>query len=103
MAMTFRTKFGALMTTKVGLDDVVTLFSAGKAVYGWIGGLDNIRFLLENISNPLSTNIQKLKLDTNLQLKPVHALVITKMVRCPCTLKMLKTPSGETRPPKSSG
>ena len=34
--------------------------------------------VVENISNPLSANIQKLKLDTNLQLKPVHALIITR-------------------------
>jgi hypothetical protein len=44
MALTSATAAGRLLTTKVGLDDIVTTYNTTKSVYGWMGGMDGIKF-----------------------------------------------------------
>jgi hypothetical protein len=49
MALTFTTAAGRLLTTKVGPDGIVTTYNAAKSVYGWMGGMDGIKFLMSKI------------------------------------------------------
>jgi hypothetical protein len=77
MALTFSTPAGRILTTKVGLDDIITTYSAAKAVYGWMGGMDSIKFLMSKIPSPFSHQLREFQLDRNLQLHPIRSCILT--------------------------
>lgn len=77
MALTFSTLDGQLLTAKVGLDDIVTTYSAARSVYGWMGGMDGIKFLISKIPSPFQRRLQEFHLDRNLQLLPVSSFILT--------------------------
>lgn len=76
MALTFSAPTGQLLSAKVGLDDVVTTYSAAKAVYGWLGGMDGVGLLISKIPSAFSRKPQELQLEKNLQLLPVASCVL---------------------------
>ncbi|KAK0516250.1 hypothetical protein JMJ35_000853 [Cladonia borealis] len=49
MTLVWRTRSGSLIQTEVGTIDVVNTFSAARSVYGWMGGTEGLRFLLDRI------------------------------------------------------
>jgi len=78
--LVFRNTAGPLIQTQVGSADLVATFHAAHAAYGWLGGLDSVRYLLNVITNKFtagSTKLQNLRLDTKLQLCPTRAHVLT--------------------------
>lgn len=77
MTLVWKTRNGALLQTEVGTIDVVNTFSAARSVYGWMGGMDGLRFLLQRIMNPLSQRLKALELDRDLRLMPLHAHILT--------------------------
>ena len=77
MTLVWRTRSGSLIQTEVGTIDVVNTFSAARSVYGWMGGTEGLRFLLDRIRNPLGKRPQELELDQQLRLQPFRGLVLT--------------------------
>ena len=77
MTLVWRTRSGSLIQTEVGTIDVVNTFSAARSVYGWLGGTEGLRFLLDRIRNPLGKRLHDLKLDQQLRLQPFRGLVLT--------------------------
>lgn len=77
MTLVWRTNTGSLIQTQVQTQDVVNTYSAARAVYGWMGGLDGVMFLLSKIPNPLRHRIKELKFDQTLRLLPVRGHVFT--------------------------
>jgi hypothetical protein len=65
MALTFTTAAGRLLTTKVGLDDIVTTSNAAKSVYGWMSGMDGIKFLISKIQSPFQRRLQEPQIGRN--------------------------------------
>lgn len=65
------------MQTEVGTIDVVNTFSAARSVYGWMGGVDGLRYLLQRVLNPFGERLKSLELDRNLRLMPLQAHVLT--------------------------
>ena len=49
MELTFTTAARRLLTTKVGFDDIVTTYNTAKSVYGWMGSMDDIKFLMSSL------------------------------------------------------
>ena len=64
------------MQTDVDTIDVVNTFSAAQSVYGWLGGTDSLRFLLDRIRNPLGKRLRDLKLDQQLCLQQFRGIVL---------------------------
>lgn len=77
MTLVWRTRSGSLIQTEVGTVDVVNTYSAARTVYGWMGGTDGLRFLLERIPNAFGQRLKHLKLDQNLRLMPFKGYVLT--------------------------
>ena len=77
MTLVWRTRSGSLIQIEVGTIDVVNTFSAARSVYGWMGGTEGLRFLLDRIRNPLGKRLQELELDQQLRLQPFRGLVLT--------------------------
>lgn len=77
MTLVWKTRSGALLQTEVGTVDVLNTFSAARSVYGWMGGMVGLRFLLQRIINPLGQRLKDLELDRDLRLMPLHAHVLT--------------------------
>ncbi|KAL8995033.1 MAG: hypothetical protein Q9169_005159 [Polycauliona sp. 2 TL-2023] len=77
MTLVWRTRSGSLMQTEVGTVDLVNTYSAARTVYGWMGGTDGLRFLLERIPNFLGQRLTDLKLDRSLRLMPFQGYVLT--------------------------
>ena len=77
MTLVWRTNTGSLIQTQVQTQDVVNTYSAARAVYGWMGGLDGVMFMLSKIPNPLRHRIKELKFDQTLRLLPVRGHVFT--------------------------
>ena len=77
MTLVWRTNTGSLIQTQVQTQDVVNTYSAARAVYGWMGGLDGVMFLLSQIPNPFRHRIKELKFDQTLRLLPVRGHVFT--------------------------
>jgi hypothetical protein len=77
MALTFTTAAGRLLTTKVGLDDIVTTYNVAKSVYGWMGGTDGIKFLMSKIPSPFQRRLQESQIGRNLKLLPVRTCILT--------------------------
>ena len=77
MTLVWTTNTGSLIQTQVQTQDVVNTYSAARAVYGWMGGLDGVMFLLSQIPNPFRLRIKELKFDQTLRLLPVRGHVFT--------------------------
>ena len=77
MTLVFSTETGRLVQAQLGAIDVVATFSAVRAVYGCLGGIDGARFLLSRIPNPFHNKIRQLKLDQRLELLPFRGHVFT--------------------------
>lgn len=78
--LVFRNTAGRLIQTQVGSADLVATFHAAHAAYGWLGGVDSVRYLLNVITNKFtagSTKLQHLRLDTKLRLCPTRVHVLT--------------------------
>ncbi|KAL8947034.1 MAG: hypothetical protein Q9222_006640 [Ikaeria aurantiellina] len=56
---------------------MVNTFSAAQSVYGWMGGTDGVRYLLQRVMNPFGQRLKSLKLDRRLRLMPSQAYVLT--------------------------
>ena len=77
MALVWKTNSGSLIQAQVQTQDVVNTWSAARAVYGWMGGLDGVKFLLSQIPTPFGPRIKELKLDQSLRLLPFRSHVFT--------------------------
>lgn len=77
MTLVWRTQSGSLIQTQVGMTDVVNTLSAARSVYGWMGGTEGLRSVLDCIRNPLGRRLHDLKLDKQLRLQPFRGLVLT--------------------------
>ena len=77
MTLVWRTQSESLIQVEVGTVDVVNTFSAARSVYGWIGGTDGLRYLLDRIRNTFDQRLRDLKLDRQLRLQPFKGLVLT--------------------------
>jgi hypothetical protein len=65
MALTLTTAAGWLLTTKAGLDGIVMAYNAAKSVYGWMGGMDGIKFLMSKIPSPIPGWLQESQIGRN--------------------------------------
>ncbi|KAL8790915.1 MAG: hypothetical protein Q9213_000340 [Squamulea squamosa] len=79
MTLVWKTRAGSLLQTQVGTVDVLNIFSAASSIYGWMGGTDGLRLLLERILNPFGKRLKELKLDRNLHLMPSQGHVLTSL------------------------
>ena len=79
MTLVWQTQRGALIQTQVGTIDVVNTWSAASSMYGWLGGTERLRFLLDRLPfrNRAEERLHELKLDHQLRLQPLQALVLT--------------------------
>lgn len=77
MTLVWKTPNGPLLQTEVGTIDVVNTFTAARSLYGWMGGTDGLRFLLQRILNPFGERLKIVELDRNLRLMPLQAHVLT--------------------------
>jgi hypothetical protein len=78
----FRSATGPLMQTQVGAADLVATFHAAHATYGWLGGLDSVRYMINIITNkfiPGSTKLLNLQLDNQLKLLPTTVHILTSV------------------------
>ena len=50
MTLVFRSESGYLQQTQIRPTDIVSTFSAAGSVWGWIGGLDGARHILNSLS-----------------------------------------------------
>jgi hypothetical protein len=69
--LVFRSAHGSLIQTQIGAADLVATFHAAHTAYGWLGGFDSVRFLMNTIATkftPNRTKFQKLQLDSQLSL-----------------------------------
>jgi hypothetical protein len=77
--LVFRSPAGPLIQTQIGAADVVATFHAAHSAWGWLGGLQSIRSLLNAIPNKLvgqSTKLCNLKLEPELRLLPTCAYIL---------------------------
>lgn len=77
MTLVWRTRSKPLLQTEVGTIDVVKTFSASRSIYGSMGGMDDLSFLLQRILNPSGQRLTDLMLDQNLRLMSIPAHVLT--------------------------
>lgn len=77
MTLVWRTRSGSLIQTEVGTIDLVNTLSAARSVYGWLGGTEGLRYVLDRIKNSLGKRLRDLKLDKQLRLQPFRGLVLT--------------------------
>ena len=79
MTLVWQTQRGALIQTQVGTIDIVNTWSAAASVYGWLGGTERLRFLFDRLPfrNRSRERLCELKLDHQLRLQPLRALVLT--------------------------
>ncbi|KAL8757670.1 MAG: hypothetical protein Q9199_002051 [Rusavskia elegans] len=71
------TAAGSMLQTDVGIEIAIATYSAARAPYGWMGGMDNVMAFFTKIKNPFGRRIQQLKLDQSLRLLPCRAYVLT--------------------------
>ncbi|MCJ1360727.1 MAG: hypothetical protein MMC33_010736 [Icmadophila ericetorum] len=77
MTLVWKTQGESLIQFEVDMVDVVNTLSAARSVYGWMGGTEGLRFLLDCLPNSFGHRLKDLKLDQQLRLQPFKGLVLT--------------------------
>ena len=80
--LVFRSTIGPLIQTQVGPADLVATFHAAHAAYGWLGGLDSVRYLMNIITSKCllsATKLGNLRLDNQLSLLPTRVHILTSI------------------------